>query len=134
MSADKSIGENIKRARKAAGLTQQQLADKIEKGFSTVQKYELGLVSPPLDILGKIAEALDFSLGYFIGFGIEKDYERMTESQNPAISDNHEENLKDSAAEFFNIFRELSPEGREDILSYADKILELHRLRKGKDK
>jgi len=134
MSADKSTGENIKKARKAVGLTQRQLADRIEKGVSTVQKYELGLVSPPLDILGKIAEALDFSLGYFVGFGIEKDYERITESQNLAISDNHEENLEDDAAEFFNIFRELSPEGKKDILIYADKILELQRLRKDKDK
>lgn len=53
-----TIGKRIKRARENAMLTQKELAEKIGKGFSTVQKYELDLVSPPLETLQKIAEVL----------------------------------------------------------------------------
>lgn len=57
-----SVASNIQQARKAAKLTQAQLAEKIGKGFSTVQKYELGLAKPPIDVMQKIAEALDVPL------------------------------------------------------------------------
>lgn len=40
-------------------MTQQDLADKIGKGKSTVQKYELGITCPPLDVIRKICVALD---------------------------------------------------------------------------
>lgn len=40
-------------------MTQQDLADKIGKGISTVQKYELGITCPPLDVIRKICVALD---------------------------------------------------------------------------
>lgn len=56
------VASNIQQARKAAKLTQAQLAEKIGKGFSTVQKYELGLANPPIDVLRKIAEALEVPL------------------------------------------------------------------------
>lgn len=53
------IWENIKRIRKEKGITQQNLADLIGKGKSTVQKYELGITCPPLDVIRKICVALD---------------------------------------------------------------------------
>ena len=61
------ISSNIKFARKRAGLTQKQLAAKINKGFSTIQKYELGLTEPSFNILEKIATALDISPGELLG-------------------------------------------------------------------
>lgn len=39
-------------------MTQQQLADKIEKSINTVKKYESGYTSPPLPVIKDIAEAL----------------------------------------------------------------------------
>lgn len=60
------VAVNIQRARKAAGLTQSQLAEKIGKGFSTVQKYELGLSNPPVEVLRKIAEALGVPLASLV--------------------------------------------------------------------
>lgn len=53
------IWENIRKLRKAKKMTQQDLADKIGKGKSTVQKYELGITCPPLDVIRKICVALD---------------------------------------------------------------------------
>ena len=53
------IWENIRKQRKAKKMTQQDLADKIGKGKSTVQKYELGITRPPLDVIRKICVGLD---------------------------------------------------------------------------
>lgn len=57
-----NIGENIKKYRKEKGLTQKELADKIGKGFSTVQKYELNISQPPIDVLNRIADTLDINV------------------------------------------------------------------------
>lgn len=54
-----TIGENIKRARLAAGLTQKELADKCGIADSAVRKYESGRVVPKLPMIKKIADALN---------------------------------------------------------------------------
>ena len=53
------IWKNIQKFRKAKKMTQQELADRIGKGKSTVQKYELGITCPPLDVIRKICEVLE---------------------------------------------------------------------------
>lgn len=57
-----TLGERIKLERKKKGITQKQLAEKINKGFSTVQKYEIDVITPPLDMIQKIADALEISV------------------------------------------------------------------------
>ena len=54
-----NIGENIKRARKEQGLTQRELGEKIGKKYSTVQKYENGIIEPPISVIRDIAAALE---------------------------------------------------------------------------
>lgn len=53
------VWQNIRNIRKAKKMTQQELADRIGKGKSTVQKYELGITCPPLDVIRKICLVLD---------------------------------------------------------------------------
>lgn len=53
-----TIGERIKTARKAAGITQAQLAEKIGSATITVQQYESGKRQPRIEQLRKIASAL----------------------------------------------------------------------------
>ena len=67
------LGENIKKARNSAGLTQKQLAEKISKGFSTVQKYELGILEPSFSIIEEIAAALDIRAGVLLGWETVRD-------------------------------------------------------------
>lgn len=57
-----SIGNNIKKYRKYAHLTQIQLAQKINKSESTIQKYEANNVKPDFSVLDDIAEALNVSM------------------------------------------------------------------------
>lgn len=53
-----SIGKNIKNARKKAGLTQKELAEKMGSTQQNLAQYESGKRNPKLETLNKIAEAL----------------------------------------------------------------------------
>ncbi|MDO5765550.1 MAG: helix-turn-helix transcriptional regulator [Elusimicrobiales bacterium] len=61
------IGENIRRLRKAAGMTQRELATRIGKSFSLIQKYEMGIVIPPITVIRKMADALNVDYFEIIG-------------------------------------------------------------------
>ena len=56
-----SIGENIRRVRKAAGMTQEELAAKAGMYKGSIAQYERGLRSPKNEYIKKIASALDVS-------------------------------------------------------------------------
>lgn len=62
------IGQKIKILRKTRGLTQQQLADKLNVKRATISNYEIGRRSPHIKELEAIAEALGVALDYF-GYG-----------------------------------------------------------------
>lgn len=62
-----SISENIKFYRNKRKQTQQQLADKIGKSINSVKKYESGYTTPPIEVINKIASALDVSINKLIG-------------------------------------------------------------------
>lgn len=62
------IGKKIKILRKTRGLTQQQLADKLNVKRATISNYEIGRRSPHIKELEEISEALGVNLDYF-GFG-----------------------------------------------------------------
>ena len=61
------IGQRIKAARKAIGLTQDQLAQKSGVATITIRQYETGKRQPRLEQLQKIADALDVSISYLLG-------------------------------------------------------------------
>ena len=51
-----SIDRNIRRLRKEAGLTQEELAQKLFVTRQTISLWELGKVHPDLETLQKLAE------------------------------------------------------------------------------
>lgn len=57
-----TIGENLKRARKARGLSQGALAERIDAGKSTYIGWEHDTNPPPADKLMLLAEVLDVSV------------------------------------------------------------------------
>ena len=61
------IGQRIKQARIAAGLSLRQLADKTNNYVSAqaIHKYELDNVTPGSDVLLKLAKALDVKMEFF---------------------------------------------------------------------
>jgi len=57
-----SLGANIRRARKARGWTQKELAERVESDASYMNRIETGKANPSIAVLARIAEALEVSL------------------------------------------------------------------------
>lgn len=55
------IGNRIRKYRKESGLTQEQLAEKINVTKSRVSNWEQGINRPDADIIGNICRALNVS-------------------------------------------------------------------------
>lgn len=55
----KMLGKNIKMRRKKLGLTQQELADKLDMSLNFVGKIEVAFSKPSLDTLIEIADVLE---------------------------------------------------------------------------
>ena len=62
------IGERIKTARKAAGLSQTELATRLDKTLRTIQKYESGEIEPSIAMINAIAKELNVSPADLIGY------------------------------------------------------------------
>lgn len=62
-----TLGDRIKDARKAAGLTQKELADKINVGNTTISNWEKGVSRPDADQIQVLCWALDVQPNYFLG-------------------------------------------------------------------
>ena len=63
------IGENIKCARKAKGLSQEELAVRLNVVRQTVSKWENNLSVPDADVLMRIAEVLEAPVERLLGTG-----------------------------------------------------------------
>lgn len=57
----------IRQARKAAGLTQEQLATLLGINRATLSRYENGEIDPPTSQIKRIAKALDIPLSELVG-------------------------------------------------------------------
>ena len=62
-----TTGERIRAARLRAGLTQQELAEKIGISYQGIGQWERDARKPKIETLSKIADALDVPVGYFMG-------------------------------------------------------------------
>lgn len=58
-------GQRIRAIREAAGLTQEQLGNKIQSTGVTIMRYEKGIREPRLQQIEKIADALNISVNFF---------------------------------------------------------------------
>ena len=61
------FGERLKNLRKTAGITQQELADRLNVHPQTVSKWERGLSEPDISQLGDLASALGITLEELLG-------------------------------------------------------------------
>lgn len=66
MSVD-YLGDRIKASRKGVGLTQSELASKLDLANGTISAYEQGLKYPSLEALVKICQVLGTSSDYLLG-------------------------------------------------------------------
>jgi transcriptional regulator with XRE-family HTH domain len=66
MPASMSLGEMLRQARAAKGLTIQQLADKARLDIATISLLERKPRDPKISSLRKLADALEVSVGFFM--------------------------------------------------------------------
>lgn len=77
------IGNNIKKMRKLSGLTQKQLAEKLEVNINTIQNYENGRRKPSFEMISRITEVLQCAPMDIITF---RDYEKIDKRQKQEIT------------------------------------------------
>jgi len=62
-----SFGKKLSECRKAKGLSQSELARKINTHYSIIGKYERDEVKPTIDVVKRLAQELGTTVGYLIG-------------------------------------------------------------------
>ena len=92
------IGENIRRYRTAAGLSQEQLADKIGKTRSAISQYESNTTTPYMYVIEKIADALGVEAVDIVGDSV-----KLTETE----------------AELLSLHRAMTAQGQSQLMIYA---------------
>lgn len=115
-----NYGNNIQKARKKAGLTQKELAQKTGIAEITIRQYENNKRTPKTETLGKIADVLGVSLGELFG----KDF---VKSLGHAILETWDsldpvEEILSMETVILENFYKVNPEGRQKIYDYSEDI------------
>jgi len=61
------LNTRLREARMDKGFTQQALSEEVDVALRTYQCYEQGRIAPSLEVLIKLANALDISIDYLVG-------------------------------------------------------------------
>src|SRR3989338_8374224 len=75
-----AVATKIKTLRKELGSTQKELAEKVGIHPAQLARYELGLSTPSLGVLIKLAKYCEVSIDYIV-FGIDKEVARRSRIQ-----------------------------------------------------
>lgn len=62
-----SFGERLATARKAKGISQEDLAARLEVSRQTIYKWETGITSPDVEKLQELSRVLEVSASYLLG-------------------------------------------------------------------
>lgn len=76
----RAFGERLRNLRKKLGLTQKQLAAKLDIRFGQLNKYECGASAPPIEKLALLARVLDTSVDFLLT-GEHVDVESLNDSR-----------------------------------------------------
>ncbi|MBT9583017.1 helix-turn-helix transcriptional regulator [bacterium] len=85
--AESQVGNTIALLRRDKGLTQAELAEKLEVTQSVVARWEKNQVQPRTKALEKIAQALEIPLTSLLSGGYSKVAIRLSEVDDPELAD-----------------------------------------------
>lgn len=105
------FGERLAQLRKAAGYTQQQLADEIGASRRQVAYYEGESEHPPAGLLIALAQALNVTTDELLGVRIGRSKKAAT----PAVSTRLERRLK--------MIERMPPKPKQQLLGLIDTFL-----------
>lgn len=98
------IGLRVRQAREAAGLTQEKLAELVDRTKEAISNIERGVNYPTIETLQRIADALDVSLSYL-----------LQESQGSRAYDG-------LTAKIYNKTKGMSEKDLEFIIAFIDRL------------
>ena len=101
----------LKEARNEKGLSQKDLAKKINLTQQTYSDYETGRTNPDIDTLTKIADILEISVDFLLG--------RSDDLGTISVKNENPVQLTADGKELLDIFNALAPEHKKQILEYA---------------
>jgi transcriptional regulator with XRE-family HTH domain len=112
------IGNKITKARKEAGMTQNELSEALYVTHQAISKWENGKSIPSIEMLYAITKLFNISIDYLLNDQDEKatDYQTMFLSNNREVVLNHFYNQSDHNKEIPKIFYLLSKEERNLLL------------------
>ena len=100
----------IKELREELGISQKELAEKMQVSPTNIYNYETGRTEPSIEVLLKLSKILNTSVDYLIGneddFGIKKE----------APNNRNQRQLSKSDIELLSLMDKLSPFARDAIL------------------
>ena len=79
------LNENIRSLRKSKGLSQQELAVKVNVVRQTISKWEQGLSVPDSDLLIALSEALETPVSALLGEAVAESEADQVKDHQPAI-------------------------------------------------
>jgi transcriptional regulator with XRE-family HTH domain len=94
MEIKKLIGKRIKEIRRSKHLSQEQLAEKADINSKYLSRMERGTENPTLDMLIKLANALDVEMWEMFDFGHVKSHKELKESLQNIIKTADEPSLR----------------------------------------
>ncbi len=120
-----TLGEKIKAARKNAGLTQEQMAEKLMISRPAITKWESDKGIPDIENLKAISKLLDVSLDYLLNDGEDTDLNVIKEAIDiKAYGKGRKKKLKD------RIVREKHPDAEimtlvpQKMLTKGEKVID----------
>ena len=133
-----TIGERIKFVRKQAGMTQQELADRLETSYVGISLWESGKRKPKPESLMRIAEVLDIPATYFTENG------HISEQEYQATVQQHSEGAQEEVERWERVCEELHKLhddvvaemriGREKQSKHTDELLQIYEQLNAKGK
>lgn len=131
------MGERIRLLRKQKGITQIQLSEKAGIGVASLIRYEKGERTPNLEILRKLADALEVPIAYLISGSLAP--VTITEDNNgiiefvPGVPDDVAQLVglsSDNKAQLLEAFDRLNEEGQNKAVERVEELTEIPKYKK----
>ena len=117
-----TVGERLKAIRKEKGLTQKQVASGCGMADSAIRKYESGLITPKLETIQRIANALGVHVLDLLGVGNELDTYQSKIKFSSSSSEARPLVAFVNSSDIRTIYNSLSGEEQEELLAKSGLI------------
>lgn len=124
-----TVGENIKKARKNAKLTQKELAEKIGVTPQMISLYETDARRPKYETLQKIASIIRKNSSTYVY--VYDLLDRNDELHWDMLQEHHQEIENLPQNRLMSNFNAANKDGKLKILSYSDDIVSNPKYKKG---